>query len=362
MYPSGELLMDRDGNFFGTTLSGTLFEFTPNQSGGWDFKVLCNCSATYSYGSLVMDASGSMYASTYWGEVYKYSQNSGIWTSSRIYQFSGDPGSGPSPLALDASGNLYGTYGAGGAHNQGFVFQLTPGTGLNWSINDLHDFKGTDGAVSATNEAETQLGALILDGKGNLYGTANQGGTSSDCPNGCGVLFELSRSSGAWTEKVLHSFTGTDGSNPDAPLMMDASGNLYGTAAEGGAKGFGVVFKASLASGKWTVSDLYSFTNTNGDGAYPNSQLIEDSGNIYGTTEAGGGSMSCTVENYNGCGAVFELRKINGSYKESVLEGFTGAGTGAFPGGVIFGTDGNLYGVAQTGGGDNRGVFFKIPR
>jgi hypothetical protein len=144
---------------------------------------------------------------------------------------------------------------------------------------------------------------------------------------------------------------------------MDAAGNLYGTGAEGGAKGFGVVFKATLASGKWSVSDLYSFTNAKGDGAYPNSPLLLGaSGNIYGTTESGGGSPSCVVENYNGCGSVFELRKVNGAYKESVLEGFSGGGSGAFPGGVILGMDGNLYGVAQTGGGDNRGVFFMIPR
>ena len=360
--PSGGLMMDGSGSFYGSALDGTIFEFKPNGSGGWTYNVLCNCSGTYGYGSLVMDKSGNLYGANYFGEVYQYSPGGpGAWSGNQIYAFSGPAGSGPSPLTLDSDGNLYGVYAYGGSHGKGFVFRLSQGSNGAWSLTHIHDFSGTDGATTSQNNAYTLVGGLTIDSSGDLYGTTGQGGTSANCHSGCGVVFKLTKSSGGWTEEVLHSFTGSDGINPDAPVLLDAAGNLYGTTTDGGGKGFGAVFEISAATGM--TQDLYSFTNANGDGAYPNSLLVLDAaGNLFGTTEAGGGTTNCTVASDNGCGTVYELRKESGVYKESVLNRFLGEGNGGFPGGVSLGTDGNLYGVAEVGGGDNKGLFFKIPR
>jgi uncharacterized repeat protein (TIGR03803 family) len=356
--PSGGLLLDSAGNLYGTALDGTLFEFSPNGSGGWNYKVLCKCSATYGYGSLVMDKSGNLYGATFWGQIYQYSPGgSSGWVATLLYTFSGPSGSGPSPLSMDESGNLYGIYGSGGTHGKGYVFKLSQQSNGTWAVSHVHDFAGSDGAAYAEDNAYTLLGGLVVDSAGNLYGTANQGGVTAKCPSGCGVVFELLKSNGQWTYKVLHTFSGSDGMNPDASLLISAAGDLYGTTTSGGSKGFGVVFKVTKGG---QTTTLYNFTNANGDGAYPNSPLIMDSeGNLFGTTEAGGGSGTCTVENVTGCGSVFELTPNGNTYSRSILAKFSGRWGGGFPGGVTMGLDGHIYGIAEVGGNSNMGVFFE---
>ncbi len=134
---------------------------------------------------------------------------------------------------------------------------------------------------------------LVMDASGNLYGTTAGGGTSS-----AGTVFELVNSSGSYTEKVLYSFTdaGGDGAEPEAGVTMDASGNLYGTTLVGGTAGFGTVFELVNSSGSYTEKVLYSFMDTGGDGESPAAGLTMDaSGNLYGTTEAGGAFSVGTV-------------------------------------------------------------------
>jgi uncharacterized repeat protein (TIGR03803 family) len=164
----------------------------------------------------------------------------------------------------------------------------------------LHSFTGSDGAFP--------LAGLIADSAGNLYGTTVSGGTGG-CSQGagCGVVFKVSPSG---TETVLYSFTGgSDGAFPEAGLIADRAGNLYGTTNRGGGSGGGVVFKLS-SSGTETV--LYSFTGGS-DGRNPQAGLIADSaGNLYGTTEGGG----------SGNGVVFKL-SLGGT--ETVLHSFTGS-------------------------------------
>jgi uncharacterized repeat protein (TIGR03803 family) len=360
--PAGGLFLDSAGNFYGTGLDGTLFEFSPNGSGSWNYKMLCKCSATYGYGSLVMDKSGNLYGSTFWGQIYRYSPGgSSGWVATRLHAFSGPSGSGPSPLTIDANGNLYGVYGAGGAHGKGFIFKLAQQSTGAWALTHLHDFSGADGAAYAEDNAYTLLGGLIMDHFGHLFGTANQGGMSTKCASGCGTVFEMVNNSGKWTYKVLHSFNRSDGMNPDAPLLLDGAGNLYGTTTSGGTRGAGVVFRIAANTSNTTV--LYNFTNMNGDGAYPNSALVIDrAGNIFGTTEAGGGSSICTVENDNGCGTLFRLTPSGGAYQKSTLVRFSGKQNGGFPGGVSIGLDRNLYGIAEVGGSTNKGLFFEIPQ
>jgi uncharacterized repeat protein (TIGR03803 family) len=359
--PAGGLLMDRAGNLYGATLSGAIFEFSPNGSGGWNYKELCACGTSYSFGFLVMDQSGNLYGATYFGDVYEYSPStSGTWTATLLYTF-GVSGQGPSPLILDEAGNLYGIFASAGSNGVGYVFELSPSSGGTWTLTDLHDFDGSDGAGSTAGDAGGLVGGLTMDASGNLYGTTGAGGSSTQCASGCGVVFWLTNNGGTWTETVLHSFNGNDGMNPDASLLRDSAGRLYGTTTSGGTHGFGTVFEMTLVSGVWQLHDIHSFTNINGDGAFPNSALIRDTaGNLYGTTDSGGGSTNCTVVTGNGCGTAFELTPSGKKWNEVILHRFLGKGDGGFPGGIMLGADGNLYGVAEVGGRYNSGLFFEL--
>jgi uncharacterized repeat protein (TIGR03803 family) len=196
---------------------------------------------------------------------------------------------------------------------------------------------------------------LIVDSSGNLYGTTFNGGGGSGCGSdfGCGTAFKLAPDG---TETVLHAFTGgSDGGLPEAGLIADGSSNLYGTAYQGGASNLGVVFKLA-PDGTETV--LYSFKG-GGDGGVPAGTLIADSsGNLYGTTSEGGGS-GCFG---NGCGTVFKLAPDG---TETVLHAFTGGSDGAHPNvALIADGAGNLYGT--TGGGgitlcyEGCGTVFKL--
>jgi uncharacterized repeat protein (TIGR03803 family) len=194
----------------------------------------------------------------------------------------------------------------------------------------LHSFTGANG------DGENPEAGLVLDSAGNLYGTTEYGGVhSSSCYYGCGIVFKLDPSG---SETVLYSFTSTngDGSIPyslQTSIILDTTDNLYGTTARGGAAGNGTVFKLD-PSGNETV--LYSFTGANGDGALPVAGPIMDSvGNLYGTTVIGGAA---------GNGTVF---KLDPSGNETVLYSFTGAnGDGLYlVAGVILDSAGNLYGT-----------------
>src|SRR5208282_2332225 len=211
----------------------------------------------------------------------------------------GSDGHSPSAgLLMDKSGNLYGTTYYGGSYNGGTVFELTPPStgGRDWTESILWNFgNGSDGQYPV-------YGPLIVDENGNLYGTTYAGG-AYHCSNngavlGCGTIFELkppSTSGGSWTESILWSFgSGADGQEPDSGLIMDESGNLYGTTYNGGAYGGpshpsgGILFELtppSAGGGHWAESILWNFGGNLPDGIDPGGGLIMDpSGNLYGTT------------------------------------------------------------------------------
>jgi len=275
------------------------------------------------YAALIFDAAGNLYGTTdgggargSYGTVFELTHKAGGgWTEKVLHNFIAIRGDGAYPtggLIFDASGNLYGTTGGGGTSDDGTVFELTPGAGGVWAETVLYNFNvdGEDG--------NGPTGSLILDATGNLYGTTGAGGaTGTGCGgNGCGTAFELTPTAGGgWTEKILHSFNddGADGYFPSADLIFDPAGNLYGPTVYGGTGtcqfahdvGCGVVFELTPeAGGNWTENVIRSFNGKNG--YRPLGGLIPDAtGNLYGTTDWGG-SSGTGCEGY-GCGVVFEI-------------------------------------------------------
>jgi len=214
----------------------------------------------------------------------------------------------------------------------------------------LYAFKGTpDGAAPSA--------GLIEDTHGNFYGTTMSGGPNSD-----GTVFKLSRASnGAWTETILYSFSGIDGDAPVAALVMDTAGNLYGTTAGGGAYGGGTAFEVSHLSTGWTESVLHSFGNGQ-DGWDPQAEMVFDSaGNLYGTTQLGGAIFGRGDDNG---GTVFRLTPGASKWTETILYSFTGEYLGPDPnlpaGSVVLAKNGNIYGVAQTGGANGQGAVYQL--
>jgi uncharacterized repeat protein (TIGR03803 family) len=347
------LTMDQSGNLYG--VADTFFEFTPDGP-GWTYNDLGG-GLNYAFGPMVMDQAGNFYTTDYFASAVEFTPDgSGGFTSSTIWDFDG----APSNLLIDGAGNLYATVAGPGLYGFGYVAELSPVVGGGWSMTDLYDFRGRNGAAG-TGVDDATVGGLIMDSSGNLYGVTTAGGLSTNCSGGCGVVFELTNHSGIWTETLLHSFSGTDGSLPDATLLMDKSGNLYGTTALGGADGWGEVFEMSQVSGQWRTRVLYNFTD-GADGAIPQAALIIDAaGNLYGTTQSGGGINECSVGPANGCGAVFELSRNGTEWEETILHDFSGGLDGAFPAGLIADARGNLYSTTSAGGpGVGLGLVFEL--
>lgn len=261
MYPAAGVTLDASGNLHGTTEwggasnQGTVFQLTPKVGGGWEEKVL------------------------------------------HSFRNDGKDGNVPVASLIFVAGTLFGTTQFGGVDGEGTVFELTPKGNGEWEEKVLHSFNpfGTDGY--------NPLASLVPDADGNLYGTTEFGGSgscSSDKGNlGCGTVFELQpKADGEWAEKILYSFKndGKDGNYPLGGLAFDHDGNLYGVTDIGGIQNAGTVFKLTRASdGVWKESIVYAF-RFGEDGAYPDASVILDGdGNVYGTTTGGGGNYAGTV-------------------------------------------------------------------
>jgi uncharacterized repeat protein (TIGR03803 family) len=373
--PYSTLAIDASGDLYGTTFVGgaynygAVFEMSPRAGGGWTEKILHSFidngrDGQEAYSGVVLDASGNLFGTTVGGgadgsgTVFELSpQEGGGWTEKILHSFHASGGDGDGPYAsvvLDGAGNLYGTTTRGGTFGYGTAFEVSPREAGGWTEKILYNF-------SPVNQFESPLySSLILDGAGNLYGTAATGGAYA-----VGAVFELSPlEGGEWTETVLHSFNdrGKEGNDPRASLIFDQAGNLYGTTWSGGPDGGyglgkGTVFELSPSEGGgWTETVLHFFSKTGPDGRIPDAGVIFDAaGNLYGTTEGGGPWDS---------GTVYELTPAGGGiWTDTTLYAFQhrGGEDGHFPyGGLVFDTAGNLYGTTLTGGTDGLGTVFEI--
>jgi uncharacterized repeat protein (TIGR03803 family) len=390
--PIGSLIFDASGNLYGTTieggafgggLAGIAFELSPKAGGGWTEKVLHNfghgLDGSRPLAGLVIDAESNLYGTTTEGGAYGEGtafelspKAGGGWTEKVLHSFGhGQDGSVPDAgLIFDAAGNLYGTTSGGGTGTNcgaaacGIVFELSPKATGGWFEKVLHSFNGN--AVEGTfGDGADPVAGLTFDAAGNLYGTTYVGGFVYCLEyvggpyGGCGTVFELSPAGdGTWTEKVIDYFTPGDGlgQNPEAGVIFDASGNLYGTALYGGIIGYGTVYELTPgSSGNWTGTVLHNFDYNGTDGANPGAGLILDrAGNLYGTTWFGGTDTN---------GIAFELMpQGGGSWTEMVLHNFnSNANDGQIPrSSLTFDATGNLYGTTAIGGGDDAGTVFEI--
>jgi uncharacterized repeat protein (TIGR03803 family) len=381
--PTGGLIADEAGKFYGTTTEGGKGTACGTQGCGVVFRLKRDGSEKVLYnfqggndgwspsGRLLADESGNLYGTTEFGGGNTcgiYGQGCGTvfrvspdGTETVLYAFMGGKNDGATPqagLIADQVGNLYGTTLAGGGgtctsvfgDGCGAVFELAP----SGTETLLHAFTG------GTRDGASPSSALITDQAGNLYGVTDYGGGQGCSGNGCGTVFKLAPDG---TETVLHVFTGgrKDGEFPQGALIANQAGNLYGTTVGGGHENrrcgdlrCGTVFRLAPDG---TLTLLHAFQAGKYDGQFPAGGLVEDmAGNFYGTTEAGGHGRH--IRNgggcfpYQGCGTIFELA-ADGA--ETVLYRLKTT-DGRLPvGGLIADKAGNCYGVTELGGGNGCG-------
>jgi uncharacterized repeat protein (TIGR03803 family) len=311
-------------------------------------------------GGLVADQAGNLYGTTYYGGVYGYGTAFEVapdGAETVLYSFCPETphlckdGALPKAAPIESNGNLFGTTASGGATNEGTVFEISSGGTETVLYSFCSQQNCADGARPTA--------GIIMDKTGSLYGATSKGGNAG-CSDGCGTIFKLAPGG---TETVLYSFCSqakcADGADPVTPLILKG-GNLYGTTETGGAGNKGTVFEIS-STGTETV--LYSFCGQEDctDGAQPEAGVIMDkAGNLYGTTNAGGNADAYCRR---GCGTVFELA-VNGS--ETVLYSFCAhenCSDGAEPesNGLLDAGDGKaLYGTTEGGGANGFGTIFRL--
>lgn len=344
--PSGTLALDKAGNLYGTTQSGgtwgggVVFELTPNSNETVLYNFNLPPDATLPIYGIVRSASGTLYGSANGGRFGTQEGDGAVFkvtaggTETILHSFgSGADGLTPSgSLIEDSKGNLYGVTVSGGTHGGGSLFKISPSA----KETILYNFSNTSAPE----------GSLLLDAQGNLYGTSVEGGKYS-----YGAAYEFS-SSGKF--HVIYSFCAqvhcTDGSQPQVGLARDSAGDLYGTTQNGGTYGQGTVFKLT---DQGTETVLHSFGLANGDGYFPEAPVVlDEAGNLYGTTNVGGA---------HGRGIIFKIDSAGNETVLYSFCAESNCTDGSQPsmGSLIRDSAGNLYGVAG-GGLYQGGVVFKL--
>jgi uncharacterized repeat protein (TIGR03803 family) len=348
------LIVDSAGNLYGTTYAGgpsddgTVFEILNGSNIITTLASFNGTNGANPEGGLVVDKSGNLFGATYAGgsfdagTVFEVQHDSGTITT--LASFDGTNGKNPSGgVVADSSGNLYGTTSYGGPGyvagtgllGAGVVFEVLNGSGV---ITPIAFFNGANG---------TEPNGLTLDANGNLFGTGVAGGGDSTY----GTVFKVAKGSGQIN--VLGYCNYTVGINPSCVSLVDSSGNLFGSATSGGTANIGTVFEFRNSSG--TLSPLASFIGSNGWD--PTGTVVQDSaGNLFGTTVFGGPDFG--TASGNGDGTIFTLRR--GSATVDTLVAFSGTnGVNPFAG-LVEDSSGNLYGTTNAGGPSGSGTVFEV--
>lgn len=362
-FPWASLVADANGNLFGTTGTGgaygygTMFEIANTSSGYASTAITLvnfdDANGSYPQAGLITDANGNLFGTTLGGgaygdgTVFEIAKTSSGYASTPTILVSFDDSDGLFPLAgliADANGNLFGTTNGGGAYGDGTVFEIAKtSNGYASTPTTLVNFDNSNGAFP-------QAG-LVADANGNLFGTTEAGGASGD-----GTVFEIGKTASGYagTPTTLVSFDYTSGAFPLAGLIVDGKGNLFGTTEAGGAYGYGTVFEIANSGGVYagTPTILVNFDKIGG--AFPEAGLIADAnGSLFGTTKFGGAY---------GYGTVFEVANSGGVFASAptTLVSFNRTNGSHPAAGLIVDGNGNLFGTTVDGGSNNTGTVFEI--
>ncbi len=360
-YPYSGVTIDNGGHLYGTTSrggadqSGVAYELK-HQGSGWVLSILHNFGSgsdgSVPYAAPVFGPSGILYGTASlggsgYGVVYSLRPQATActavscpWTEPLLWTFQGADGSTPSygALTFDQSDNAYGTTAEGGTSNNGTVYEISK-QGQQWTESVLYSF-GT-----GQHDGTEPLHNVVFDHTGNLYGTTYTGGT-----NGGGTVFELSPSGSGWTEQIIANFPA--GSAPQAGLIIDSAGNLYG-ATDGIGTSSAEVFELSPSGNSWILTTLYSFSTNRFDFGPVGNLVVDHSGNLYGATYSLGTHSQ---------GNIFELSPSGSGWTYTDLYNFTGGNDGGGPiGDLNIDASGNVYGTTQNGGSGKGVVWELIP-
>lgn len=369
--PQAGVAFNQQGNLYGTTIgalngNGIVYKLTPPEAGGgpWTESALHKFSGTPDGAvpvcSLVVSPSGELLGTTEEGGTHnmgtvfgiKVSQNSGDSSRERVlYSFGSSTNDGAVPNAelLPAHSGFYGVTREGGTHGFGTVFLVTPQSG-DWSETILYSFAGSGDAAFPS-------GGLIADQAGNLYGVTLLGGA-----NNLGAVYQLSpptSEGGSWTERVIFSFSGGDGTLPSGPLQFDQNGALYGTTDGGGSLQEGTVFQLAPSSrpgGSWTQNVLFNFSGGRDGGNPVAGVIINNMGRIFGATSTGGPGRP-----FPG-GVIFRLNPpVNQGdpWTETLLHAFGGP-DGFRSLSQLVPKNGSFYGTTSAGGLNGKGTVFVL--
>lgn len=315
------------------------------------------------YAGVTLDAAGRLYGttttdSTGYGTVFRMSHQGSGWELTPLFRFNGNDGQSPEArVVFGPQGQLYGTTQQGG-NLAGVAYSLRPPASscpsfaCAWNENVLYVF-------NVTYEYELDYGDLIFDPEGNIYGTAEDDGSTCIGAGGgggdaYGNVWELSKSGDSWTRQSLYTFTGSyDGAQPQSGVIRDAAGNLYGTTLTCGdaqCNHRGTVFELTYQQGVcWAEHTLHAFDGTDGSGVSAG-LAVDGSGNMYGATSEGGANQG---------GTIYELSPSGGGWTFQVLYNLTGAGYGPQRT-LTLDAAGNLYGTTYSEGAFGHGSVFKL--
>ncbi len=366
--PRAALLMADKRHFFGTAsrgganvhrgIGGLVYELTHKQDGSWKYNVIYDFCAKDGcadgddpLSDLIVDKDGNLYGTTWaggafsQGGIFQLHKSASGWIETVIYNFSGginnskdgrNPAAGltyvgqSSGAPWDEFSPLFGTTANGGKYAHGTAFRLVSDGSL-WNLNIVHNFQNS--AFPA---------GLAADSAGNLYG-----GTRDGAANNAGLFYKLAHDT--WKQTVLHIFCSepncADSGGMISRPVIDGSGNVYGATIEGGAGVGGAVFQLQHGSSGYTYKVLYSFCAPCSAGETGEGLALDSTGDLYGTLQDGGANNS---------GSVFRLHNGANGWKGTVLYSFCSKPScrdgGAPDAPPILDSQGNLFGITAAGG------------